>query len=385
LNARQYIQSQIDQLVAEARPIAQKAESEGRALTTSERAHVKSRIDLINKHKEELAELDANQAILDALGMSDRELGGTSENGAPVAGSLWLSAKARGAKAEKGQVIRVTASGDARGTKGLLLGEAGSVVTDAQDNTPPRYEPGVRPLQISARYAYPVFPSSDIAMTEASVSWLQQTDRDLATTDVMRDFASKTTKPVTTSEVTLQNSPSKLFATMTNPIPLALFERTELRDIVDADCRLALSRTLDDYVVDAILADPDSSIEGADIIEQVVHAKQKLADAGFSPSVTLMSSSDYTELTLARSPTTGEFYANVPALGDVRVCDQIQDGQPVVLDPAGFGRLYIGGTAVDVDGISGFEENTARLRFEFPGFLAIYRPKAACLITASSA
>jgi hypothetical protein len=386
LNARKYIEQQIQKLVDEAKPIASKAESEGRTLTTSERQFVASKVDQANAYKSELAELDANQAILDALGMSDKELGGSSENGAPVRSSLWLSAKARGLKPEPGQITRAMVSGDARGTKDLLLGGSSDVTGDAQANVPPRVEPGVSPLQVSQRYAHPVLPSANISPEDPSVSYLQQTNRTLADPDdALLDFASRATKPTTDSTVTLQNEPAKMVATVSGYIPNALFGNDDLRNVVDADMRLALNKSLDKYVVDAILSDPDTSFDGADIIEAIVFAQQKLGDEGFNPSVTLVSSTDYTVLTLMRSGMTQEFFlSNRPNLGDLRICDGIQDGSPVVLDPAAFGTLYTGPLAMDIDAFTRFDSNESRLRAEFPALVVVRRAKAACQVALSS-
>lgn len=378
MDALQYLEAEVRRNGDAARAIAHKAEKENRGMTPAERKEVEAYVVEVTNLKNRITDLQANKAILEAIAGSDKLAMQSTGDGHPVGGSYWMSAKAAGAAAVPGQVVRAYCALDARGTKGLL----DPADSDGQAATPPGIVvPGVAPLQVSKRYAYPIFGTQNIGVGDSSVTYLQQYDRQLAeSSEGVMDFASTAQKPTTYSNVRLVTEPAKMIATLSDYIPNAYWARDDLRNVVDEDLRLALNTMLDDYVVSAIQDNPDTdATPGADLIEAIVYAQQELADNGFAPSVTLLSSSDATAIKLARSSATDEFFSKMPDLGQLRVCDRLIDGMPIVIDPQAFGTLYLGATAFDVDSVTEFDTNQSRARAEFPALLVVRRPEAAAV------
>jgi hypothetical protein len=383
--AKLAIENEIKKLVARARVITATAEAQGRAISDTERGEIKHLIEQTNALKDQMGDIDRNEYLLSKMVTLTVANGGTPTvpgNGITLATrSLSAAVKASGVldRARPGQIVREFVSRDARGTKGLLDDVDSS--GDAYGDLPARQVPGVDRLAIIERYAYPVFGAQNIDAGTAQVQYLQQIARDLADPDAMlMDFASDGEKPETGSTVRLVTADAKMIATLTDFIPNALLGRQDLRSVVDADCRIALAKALDKYVSDAVLANPSSATSGVDLIEAIVRAQQTVRDAGYNPTVTLVSSNDATEIALYRADgVSGNFLAGYPALGQVRIVDAATDGEPIVLDPSALGDLYVGGTAVDVDGFTEFDTNQSRLRFEFPTLFVVRHADAAAV------
>ena len=352
--------------------IAGKALAEGRKLTPAE-------VREVNDYTARLKELKANEEL---NGRIDDAAGSvaTGEDGpAPESGPSILVRKAR------------QEPGFLTGTRVSAPWKA--IITDVGSAAPSR-EGGIEPMALDSRFAYPNIPTRDLG-DATKIEFLKQNARSLASVSSMQmSLTGGGTKPVSTVGAVLDSEEPTMIATMSELLPNAIIKLDAFADLVDTTLRQAYRESLDDFVIDALIAEAGTtSNTGTGLFEQIRKARTNLESLGFSPSVALVSPSDAETLDLSRSggstSTDGPFIL-APAPRDVAssplwglkivACKSVTD--PILLDTSAVGSLYLGAVSLDSNPFEGFSSNETRFRLEGPAAFAIRQPDAIHIVAA---
>jgi hypothetical protein len=132
-------------------------------------------------------------------------------------------------------------------------------------------------LGADGRFLYPRFPTVAVEGDVANVTSFRQKSRTLADPDDMvRAIDAVTDKPVTDTTAEVVPLPLKQIANVSDGIPLILFSSDTFRQWIQNDIELAWRFSIDKRVVDKILAETTSVLDGSpdNVFEEVLYARR---------------------------------------------------------------------------------------------------------------
>lgn len=368
----------IAQLKASLRKMADEAEMtlaktkvEGRDLTKEEAARVDEIIAEIEVAKYQIKRLETEDVGMkvDAIAF-----GGISGSG--------LYAEFKSAGWQPGERTYIP-------DPGFLRVKAASFDGDVPDISPIRREGGE--LGFDRRYIHPAFPMQAVDGTTTSVQILLQSGRTLASTsDVVRAIDSVTAKPETSSVKTLTTVDLQQVAAIESATPNIILAQPGFRSMVEQDLRTTILEAYDQLVLDAIAGvTPTNTTPGADLVASLRAAIEDLAALGYNgPYTALLSPQDAVDLDLMQSGGPEAFYvfgpgqfARAPFGLNVRIGKNVTD--PMVVDPAAFGRLYATGLTLATFEEGAGSTNSSTVRLEGNAAFGVEREAALTIIGGS--
>jgi hypothetical protein len=351
-SARQHYLDRMKQTAAQ-------AISEGRKLTREETLQIAA-------DSKRIKEIDENERLQHGVEDATARIDGGHAD--PETGGGSLAAKAR------------QEPGFLTGTKVFTHWKA--IIADAGDAAP-RREGGIEPMALDSRYAFPNIPQRDLG-DATRVEFLRQNARALASVSEMQmALAGSGTKPTTTVGAELASDEPIMIATVSELLPNAIVKLDAFADLVDGTLRQAYRESLDDFVVDELIAAAGTTDNtGTGLFEQLRKAVTNLQGLGFNPSLALVSPSDAETLDLSRSggstSTDGPFIlspaprdtASSPLWG-LKIVAAKTVTAPIVLDASAVGNLYLGAVSLASNPFEGFSSNETRFRLEGPALMVV--------------
>jgi hypothetical protein len=387
------MKSAATEYLARASRITERAEAEGRALTSEERREA-------NEILEHIRDLKANEAWAEGR-ISD------------MPRDAWERRRAREDEEELKATIE-DMNGALNGNKGISFGDtvfrAGfSLKAQPQVTIPlvsalakaPTWPsvsgwntlaPTIVPLGTDRRWLYPNLVSQSVG-AEAAVSDFKETVRTL-TGSVQRNLDASTTKANVDTTLTLVSENLSQFAVTVDEIPNAVLESiATARDWLNNEMQFQVQKALDAHCFSQIVAaSPPFGNTGGDTITRVRNAISAMRAEGANPDLLVMNSTDAAALDLSTSGTSTPYLFAVrepggasPLFG-LRVIERTSaagNEPPYVLDSNKLGRLYLGTMRIDADPFTGFTENLTTLRCEVKALFHIRDSKGARRIAAT--
>ena len=386
------MKSAIAEYSSRASKISERAEAQGRALTSEERKQVQECLDQIRDIK--ASEAWAEGRISD---LSKEE---------------WEARRYREEQAElKSQIQSMNASlnsdgmsfGDAVFAQGFSLKAQPQVtipLVTALQKAPTwpsvadwhTLRPTVVPMGTDRRWLYPNLVSQSVG-DEAAVSDFRQTVRSL-TGSVQRNLDAVTTKANVDTTLTLVSENLSQFAITVDQIPNAVLESiSTARDWLNNEMQFQIQKALDAHCFSQIVASsPPFGTSGSDTISKVRNAIASMRAEVANPDLLVMNATDAAALDLSTSGTSTPYLFAVrepggasPLFG-LRVIERTSaagNEVPYLVDSNVLGRLYLGSMRIDADPFSNFTENLTTLRCELKALMHIRSAKGARRIAAS--
>jgi hypothetical protein len=384
------VKSAIAEYSSRASKISERAEAQGRALTSEERKQVQDCLDQIR-------DIRASEAWAEGR-ISD------------LSKDEWESRRYREEQAEiKAQIEHMNASlnggsfGDAVFAQGFSLKAQPQVtipLVTALQKSPTwpgvanwnTLAPTIVPMGTDRRWLYPNLVSQSVG-DEAAVSDFKQTVRSL-TGSVQRNLDAVTTKANVDTTLTLVSENLSQFAVTVDGIPNAVLESiSTARDWLNNEMQFQVQKALDSHVFSQIVSSsPPFGTSGADTISKVRNAIASMRAEGANPDLLVMNATDAAALDLSTSGTGTPYLFAIrepggasPLFG-LRVIERTSaagNEVPYLVDSAKLGRLYLGSMRIDADPFSNFTENLTTLRCELKALMHIRDAKGARRIAAS--
>lgn len=219
-------------------------------------------------------------------------------------------------------------------------------------------------------YGYQVFPRQDTggaaSVTDFTVSFSTPT-----VTGMERAPAAVTDKPVLPATYALATPDVRQHAIVAENVPNRLLTAPSFGQFLDLEMRRQVDLSVDRHVVAQITAaSPPSGSSGSDLVTKIRNAVTASRALGSWPSVLLLSPADRSTLDLTTVGADGLFLFSVRDTGSsspvwsLNVVESAAVTNPILLDPARLGVLYVGAGSVTVDDLTGLKQNVARLRAE---------------------
>lgn len=338
------------------------ANAKGRVMTSSEKSEVEDRLAEARGAQDEI---ELNRSV-DDIGKGNGSFGP----------SLSKALQSEGYDRKGHSDVRVPFTSVIFGAK------AASITGGADDSS--RSDVTSPPLGADQRFLYPALRQDGVDSEATSVTTFRQKARTLADPDLMdRAIAAVTEKPETDTEAELVIEALHQIATISKEVPNIFLENQAFRGFIDADLRLAFSNALDKHILDAIAAStPQSGTGNALFIEAILHAAEAVAADGYSPSLLAASPADLIRLKMHEQPSSGDYIGSGvnEMLGDLKRVAVKGLAQPMVLDPAALGTLYLSPVR-----FASFEENagatnSSTVRVEANGLFVVQREDAVALV-----
>jgi hypothetical protein len=370
--------------------ITERAEAQGRALTSEERKQVQDCLDQIRDIK---ASEWAEGRISD---LSKEE---------------WEARRYREEQAElKSQIASMNASLNGGGSFGDAVFKAGFSLKAQPTVTIPvasaltkaptfpavgdwnRLSPVTVPMGTDRRWLYPNLVSQSVG-PESAVQDFRQTVRSL-TGSVQRNLDATSDKSSLDTTLSLVSESLSQFAVTVNDIPNQVLESiSTAQDWLNSEMRFQVEKALDAHVFSQIVASsPPFGNTGADTITKVRNAIGSMRGEGANPDLLIMNSVDAAALDLSTSGTSTPYLFAVrepggasPLFG-LRLIERTSaagNEPPYVLDSNMLGRLYLGSMRIDADPFTGFTKNLTTLRCEVKALFHVRNAKGARRIAAT--
>jgi hypothetical protein len=233
---------------------------------------------------------------------------------------------------------------------------------------------GIVPIGQDTRSIFTSLPAQSVQGVSA-VSDFVQTARSVTGTVKRALDATSTKADVNVTLVHGLNALSQ-FAVTLSSIPNALLEDiVSLREFLQQEGVFQVSKGLDEHVIDQIIAaSPPSGATGTGLLEEVRHAVGAMRDVGANPTILALSTADAVSLDLAvtPSPSTGPYLFPTRDSGSASPLFGLQIVEspsmavhdPLLIDPAMLGMLYVGETHFDANPFTEFAKNLTTLRVE---------------------
>ena len=386
------MKSATTEYLSRANKIAERAEAQGRALTSEERKQV-------NDCLEQIREIKASEAWAEGR-ISD------------LSKDDWEHRRNQEAdEALKGQIEAFNGSlnsggmsfGDAVFRAGFSLKAQPQVTTpvaSALFKAPTfpavgdwnRLAPVTVPMGTDRRWLYPNLVSQSVG-PESAVQDFKQTVRTL-TGSVQRNLDATTDKANVDTTLTLVTESLSEFAVTVDGIPNAVLESiSTARDWLNGEMQFQVQKALDAHCFSQIVAaSPPFGNTGADTVTKVRNAIGSMPGEGANPDLLVMNSTDAAALDLSTSGTSTPYLFAVrepggasPLFG-LRLVERTSATgaeAPYVLDSNQLGRLYLGTMRIDADPFTGFKKNLTTLRCEVRALYHVRDAKGARRIAAT--
>ena len=378
--------------LSRASKISERAEAQGRALTSEERKQVSDCLDQIREIKASEAwaegrisdmtkddwEHRRNQEADEALKSQIAAFNGSLNGGGMSFGDAVFRA-GFSLKAQPQVTIPVASA--------LFKAPTWPAVADWN-----RLAPVTVPMGTDQRFLYPNLVSQSVG-PESAIQDFRQTVRTL-TGSVQRNLDAVTDKANVDTTLTLVSENLSEFATTVNGIPNAVLESiSTARDWLNSEMQFQVEKGLDAHVFSQIVAaSPPFGNTGADTITRVRNAIASMRAEGANPDLLVMNSTDAAALDLSTSGTSTPYLFAVrepggasPLFG-LRVIERTSATgaePPYLLDSNKLGRLYLGSMRIDADPFTGFTKNLTTLRCEVKALFHVRDAKGARRIAAT--
>jgi hypothetical protein len=348
-----------ERLLDRAQAIHDRAKSEGRALTDSDRQTIEALLASV-RMDDEITTLGKQ------LGLPGSESGGSSFYNA------------------------VMAAGFDRRTNPAIQLPFGAVASfDGDYGTAIRVDQPAPGLGADTRFLYPLLPRIDVESDTTSIASFRQKSRTLADPDDMiRDIVAVSTKPETDTETELVTEELKQIATVESGVPNIMLENAAFRDWIGFDLRLAYASAIDAHVIGEIEAAAPPFITGTSgaLLEELAEAAESVSAAGYAPSVVAGTPLYLRALMFTLQPS-GDNYVfsgnQIPDLGLRRVAVPGMPN-PIVMDPAAAGVLYASPVSLRTFEENAGKTNTSTVRIESNGLFVVQRLDAIAMLDQSS-
>ena len=244
------------------------------------------------------------------------------------------------------------------------------------------------------RFAYPALRQQQIGPGDLAVGGftISFTTTGLSgLTGLERDPLATDPKAELDANVDWEQKDLRQFAITMDDVPVKLLEaEDQLRALLEGEMQYRLDLALDQHVISGIgAATPPSGSTGTGLIEQTRNAVAASRALGANPSVLLLNPEDAANLDLTKATGSGEYVFAVRSEGSanplwsllIRESESITD--PILLDPALLGTLFVGTGTVLVDPYSSMERNVIRIRVEIEALAFVRDARGAYVISAS--
>lgn len=386
------MKSATTEYLSRANKIAERAEAQGRSLTSEERTQVNDCLEQIREIKASEAwaegrvsdmskddwERRRNQEADEALKAQIEAFNGSLNSGGMSFGDAVFRA-GFSLKAQPQVTIPVASA--------LTKAPTFPAVGDWN-----RLAPVTVPMGTDRRWLYPNVVSQSVG-PESAIQDFRQTVRTL-TGSVQRNLDAVTDKANVDETLTLVTESLSQFAVTVNDIPNAVLESiSTASDWLNSEMRFQIEKALDAHVFSQIVAaSPPFGNTGADTITKVRNAIGSMRGEGANPDLLIMNSTDAAALDLSTSGTSTPYLFAVrepggasPLFG-LRLIERTSaagNEPPYVLDSNMLGRLYLGTMKLDADPFTGFTKNLTTLRCEVKALFHVRNAKGARRIAAT--
>ena len=241
---------------------------------------------------------------------------------------------------------------------------------------------------VDRRFLYPHLVSQPLAEGILSVTAWRQTGTETVTGEIERDPTSVEQKAELDLKLDAVDERVKQFALIISGVPNAMItSEPTLTSFLQTRANAMLAKTLDEYIVATILAatpPPPNVGTGTDLIKRLRTGKAEMANAGAYPTLAALSPDDAAALDLDQRPADGPFTfplgvsgGSSPLFG-METVEATAVDEPLLIDPALLGTLYMGGSRLEVDSSgSEWKANASSVRVEFEALFDLHQSSGA--------
>lgn len=244
------------------------------------------------------------------------------------------------------------------------------------------------PLAADRRFIFTAMPTTN-AQEATGVTDFKITARTLTGT-VQRDVDAVTDKA--TLDHTIVHSVEEIpqHAVVIDEVPNQLLESVPaLGQLLEQEGRLAVMQSIDDHVYTQLTAAESFGSTGTGLIAQIRNAVAAMRTAGMSPNLLIVDPADAVELDLTQD-TAGSYLFDLDSanssnpLFGLRIVESVAavGADPLLVDTARIGQLYLGTMRVEADPFTGFKKNLTDLRVETNALMHVRDASAAYRIGA---
>lgn len=239
------------------------------------------------------------------------------------------------------------------------------------------------PLAKDRRWIFPYIPTTN-AGNATAVPDFTITARTLTGT-VQRDVDATTDKATLAHTIVHTLTEIPQHAVVIDGVPNQLLESVPaLGSMLEAEGRTAVQESIDDHIWTALNAAESFGQTGADLVAQVRNAVAAMRTAGMNPDLLILDPADAVTLDLIQDSAGAYLFplrdANTSSpLFGLRVVESVAavGGEPLLVDTARIGQLYLGTMRVEADPFTGFKKNLTDLRVETNALMHIRDATAA--------
>lgn len=248
----------------------------------------------------------------------------------------------------------------------------------------PRRQGGIVATGRDARWVYPLLPMEN-AGTDLVVQDFKQTARTLTGT-VQRSATATTDKA--TLDVTLTSVVEAIpqHAVVIDEVPNAMLASfPQLSAFLKTEGLFQVQKSIDAHVYSQVTAaSPAEFDEGDDLIARIRLGVSAMRDDGAEPSILVLDGATAAALDLSEDA--GGYVFPVSNTGstpwNLRVVERPgAAANPLLIDPAMLGVLYLGTVKFDADPFTGFKKNLTDLRIETSALYHVRNAKGALVLT----
>jgi hypothetical protein len=240
-------------------------------------------------------------------------------------------------------------------------------------------------LGFDQRWAYPNFRRVPVEPDQTGIQSYRQKSRSLAaTSDMIRAIDAVTEKPETSSVAEVLALELKQIAHKQKNTPNVLLENRSFRSWVDSDLRLGFQRAVDAHIVEQVAAASiPSGGGGANAFEDILYSQEVVREAGYDPSLVLVSPADALAIQLLQLED-GVTYAFAQRPPTMVATPAVADGEGFVCDPSAIGELHLGDFTLRAFEENAGQTNSSTVRGESSGLFVVQREDAAATLASGS-
>lgn len=348
--------------LTKAQAIVNLSEAEHRPMTDAERAEVKSITD--------------DASIHEAIGALGKSVPANDADNGPY--GLFKAA---------GWDVRSKPRVEVNGFK--ALGFERKAFMSAGENSDIAGAVGIEAYGKDSRYLSSALRTKDLG-TATLVHELIQSARTLAAPEDMDlDYQGTATKPTSTVSVALSTFEPVWIATVSEALPLSLFQQPSVQGFVNDELTHAVRLGLDDHIVDNLTAGSNTITQGADfLLDTYRKALTDMREDGQTPSLFIIHPDDAEAFDMSRDGSdayygNGPFSSGPDTIWGVKRLETtaVTAGSPILVDVNGLGYVGLGRLAIDSDPYTGFDSNTVKVRVEQAAVVVLQRPLAVLEMT----
>jgi len=410
--ARDYFDTEVKRLTEAARTVARKAEDEGRAMSGEERESVERHISEINGLKGRIADLDANQAIMDALNKSDTEVVGETETAsAKTPGDAFVGSenykalihRGLSGKWTTGPVVlghKLTDGGSPAANVESITGAGGAL--PLQPQVAPMLGPVEQRLTIAALFGAGTATQNTIVYLEETTTTPGALDAQYTPANAESASAVLTSeggvKPAAFIDFTKRSVSVDKIAAFLPVSDEMLEDEPQVASYINGRLPLFVQQAEERYLLDQLIAagigaaDASGDLSGTNMFDAIAAGIMSVEnEGGLSADSVVMNPVDFWKMAISKTGVSGDYFGGGP-FGPSRnpwglnvvVTNAVAAASPIV------GAFREGATVWRKGGLSVeasnshadyFRRNLTALRAEERLALAVYRPDAFQVVT----